>query len=106
LNLAYLHVMEPLPGHMLAVDDVERAAPHIRRLYEGKIILNGGYDAELGAAAIGNDEGDAIAYGIPFIANPDLVDRYRQGAELNPVDFDTLYSAGPEGYIDYPSLAD
>lgn len=104
LGLAYLHIMEPLPGHMLALDDVERAAPHIRRLYEGNIILNGGYDAELGAAAIRNGEGDAIAYGMPFIANPDLVARYRQGAALNEVDAATLYTAGPEGYTDYPNL--
>lgn len=104
-NLAYLHIMEPLPGHFLAVEGVEKAAPHMRREFNNAIMLNGGYDAQLGAAAIENDEADAIAYGIPFIANPDLVERFKQGAPLNEADPATFYTHGREGYIDYPALA-
>jgi N-ethylmaleimide reductase len=101
-NLAYLHIMEPLPGHFLGVEGVERAAPHMRREFKNPIILNGGYDAQTGAAAIHNDEGDAIAYGIPFIANPDLVARFHQGAPLNEADPETFYTHNAKGYIDYP----
>ncbi len=104
LNLAYLHIMEPLPGHFFGVDGVERAAPHMRKAFNGSIILNGGYDAEKGAAAIKNDEAEAIAYGVPFIANPDLVKRFKVGAGLNEPDQSTFYSHGPEGYVDYPTL--
>ncbi|MEB3214340.1 MAG: alkene reductase [Leptolyngbyaceae bacterium] len=104
LNLAYLHIMEPLPGHFFGVDGVERAAPHMRKAFDGPIILNGGYDAEKGAAAIKNDEAEAIAYGVPFIANPDLVKRFKVGADLNEPDQSTFYTHGPEGYVDYPTL--
>ncbi|MEM9264252.1 MAG: alkene reductase [Cyanobacteria bacterium P01_F01_bin.13] len=105
-NLAYLHVLEALPGHFMAAEGVvERATPHLRRAFEGAILLNGGYDAQTGAAAIQNNETDAIAYGIPFIANPDLVERYKQGAPLNEADPATFYTHDGKGYIDYPALA-
>lgn len=104
-NLAYLHIMEPLPGHLLSVEGVERAAPHMQREFKGPIILNGGYTAKLGAAAVQQGEADAIAYGVPFIANPDLVDRFQQGASLNEANPNTFYTHGAEGYIDYPTLA-
>ncbi len=105
LDLAYLHIMEPLPGHFLGVEGVERAAPHMRREFEGAIILNGGYDAQTGAEAIQNGEAEAIAYGVPFIANPDLVKRFKQDAPLNEANPDTFYTHDPEGYVDYPPLA-
>ena len=104
-NLAYLHIMEPLPGHFFGVEGVERAAPHMQREFKGPIILNGGYDAKTGATAIENGEGEAIAYGIPFIANPDLVERFKQGASLNQANPATFYTHDEEGYLDYPSLA-
>ncbi|NET48903.1 MAG: alkene reductase [Merismopedia sp. SIO2A8] len=104
-NLAYLHIMEPLPGHFFGVEGVERAAPLMQQEFQGPVILNGGYTAELGATAIQNGEAEAIAYGVPFIANPDLVERFKQGASLNEADPNTFYTHGPEGYIDYPALA-
>lgn len=103
-NLAYLHVMEALPGHFLALEGVESAAPHMRRVFKNPIILNGGYDAQTGAEAIRSNEADAIAYGIPFIANPDLVARYRIGAGLNEADPSTFYSHDSKGYVDYPAM--
>ena len=105
LNLAYLHIVEALPGHFLAAEGVERAMPHLRRAFKGNIFLNGGYDAQMGAAVIRNDEADAIAYGIPFIANPDLVERFRQNAPLNEADPATFYTHDRKGYTDYPTLA-
>ncbi|MCO3253241.1 alkene reductase, partial [Pseudomonas aeruginosa] len=50
-------------------------------------------------------DADAVAFGVPFIANPDLVERLRQGAELNPPRPETFYTGGTEGYLDYPTLA-
>ncbi|MEM9137903.1 MAG: alkene reductase [Cyanobacteria bacterium P01_F01_bin.42] len=104
-DLAYLHILEALPGHFFGLDGVERAASHMRREFKNPIILNGGYDAQTGAAAISGNEADAIAYGVPFIANPDLVERYQQGAALNTPDPNTFYTEGPKGYVDYPALA-
>ncbi|MBT9311556.1 alkene reductase [Leptothoe kymatousa] len=104
-NLAYLHVIEALPGHfMAAAGDVETALPHLKQAFQGPTILNGGYDATTGAAAIANNKTDAIAYGVPFIANPDLVERVQQGAALNEADGTTFYTHGRQGYTDYPSL--
>ncbi len=67
-------------------------------------MINGGFTAELAAGAIDRAETDLVAFGVPFICHPDLVERYRTGAALNPPDLETFYTAGPEGYIDYPPL--
>ena len=103
-NLVYLHVLEALPGHMLANDIGERVAPHMRRAFKGTFMINGGYDALTGAAAIDNGETDLIAYGVPFIANPDLPERFSRSAPLNEADPSTFYSQGAKGYTDYPAL--
>jgi N-ethylmaleimide reductase len=63
-------------------------------------MLGGGYNAELGEAAIANGEADLIAYGVPYIANPDLVQRFRLETALNPPDPDTFYAGGEKGYLD------
>ena len=104
-GLAYLHVLEALPGHVLAMPG-PRVTPAIRKAFRGPLMVNGGYTAELGAQAIERGETDLIAYGVPFLANPDLVERYRTGAPLNAPDFATFYAAGPKGYTDYPTLAE
>lgn len=102
-NLAYLHILEALPGHMLAVDG-ERVSPYIREIFQGPLMINGGYDAVSGAAAIANHEADLVAYGVPFIANPDLPERFAQQAPLNEPDPSTFYTQGAKGYTDYPFL--
>lgn len=102
-GLAYLHVLEALQGHPLAVEG-QRVAPHMRARFNGTFMINGGYDAVTGEAAIANNEADLVAYGVPFIANPDLPERFRQGAFLNEADPSTFYTPGPRGYIDYPTL--
>lgn len=104
-NLAYLHLLEALPGHMLEGPG-PRVTPSIRKAFRGPLMVNGGYTAELGAQAIERGETDLIAYGVPFLANPDLVERYRTGAPLNAPDFATFYAAGAKGYTDYPTLAE
>jgi N-ethylmaleimide reductase len=101
--LAYLHVLEGLPGSMLAANH-PAVHPHIRALYKGTLILNGGYDKASATAALAQDQADAIAFGVPFLANPDLVARMRQDAPLNTPDFNSFYSGGATGYTDYPAL--
>ncbi|HEY3859339.1 MAG TPA: alkene reductase [Gammaproteobacteria bacterium] len=101
-GLAYLHLRDAAgqvpPG---AVADV---TGHYRSLYKGTLITNTGYDREKGNETIAAGRADLVAYGIPFISNPDLVERFQSGAELAKADSATFYSPGPKGYIDYPAL--
>ncbi len=99
-GLAYLHVVEDVSQ----ARQVQRIAPFMRAAFGGPCILNGGYDARTGAVALSAGEADLIAYGRPFLANPDLVERFRLGTALNGPDHGTFYTDGPRGYIDYPSL--
>jgi N-ethylmaleimide reductase len=102
-GLAYLHILEALPGHMLAGEG-EFVTPYLRKLFEGPLMVNGGYGRETGAEAIAQGDADLVAYGVPFIANPDLPERFRHNAPLNPPDPATFYAPGPKGYTDYPAL--
>jgi len=77
----------------------------LRDLFEGNLILNNGYDLASAQVAIGAGKADAIAFGRMLLANPDLVERFRQGAPLNQPDYDKLYSGEEKGYTDYPTLA-
>ncbi len=104
-GLAYLHVIEALPGHpMAAKAGQEPVGPALRRAFTGPFILNGGYTQETAEKALENNEADLIAFGVPYIANPDLVERFEQGAALNQPDPATFYGGDDHGYIDYPSL--
>ena len=99
-NLAYLHVLEGVSRD----PSFEAITPHLRRLYKGTMIINGGYDKATATNALSSREGDLIAFGTPFIANPDLVERYRENHPLNELRTDGLYMGGREGYLDYPLL--
>ena len=101
-GLAYLHILEPEPGsgHPMAAD-LTPTAPLIRAAFDGPLILNGGYDRDRAHAVIAAGEADAIAFGTAFIANPDLVDRFRQRLPLAAPDPDTFYTPGAAGYTDY-----
>jgi N-ethylmaleimide reductase len=91
--------------HADYADPAEQELARIARAaYSGTLMRNGGFDQASGEAALAAGGTDAIIYGKPFIANPDLVERFRQGAALAPVDFATLYTQGPKGYTDYPAL--
>lgn len=76
----------------------------LRGLFEGVYIGNGSYDGERAREALSEGRADAITFGRPFIANPDLPERIRIGADMNEPDQDTFYGGGAEGYIDYPFL--
>ncbi len=103
-NLVYLHVLEAVPGHFLHVDGEEKVLPSVRNNFTGTIIANGGYQYQNGNELIASGMADAIAFGIPFLANPDLPSRMRNSAPLNSPDMNTFYSPGEKGYTDYPIL--
>jgi N-ethylmaleimide reductase len=102
-GLAYLHVVEQLTPQLRSKPET-RIAPQLRAAFDGAFILNGGYDAQTGAAALAAGEAGLIAYGRSFLANPDLVERFRSGASLNEADVSTFYTEGAKGYTDYPRL--
>jgi N-ethylmaleimide reductase len=82
----------------------EPVSPAMRPLYSGAIALNSDYDGPSARGRLAEGIADAISFGRPFIANPDLVERVRTGAPLSQGDPATFYSGGPEGYVDYPAL--
>lgn len=83
----------------------DRIGPALRKEFGGVYIANERFDQAAAEAALAKGEADAVAFGIPFIANPDLPRRFREHAPLNPPDKDTFYASGPKGYTDYPALA-
>ncbi len=101
LGVVYLHIIEGLPGHRMAGEG-ERVTPHIRKNFKGTIIANGGYTAPIANDTLKNDEADAVSFGISFLANPDLVERFLHGHPLNTANTQTLYLRGAIGYTDYP----
>ncbi|MEM1345548.1 MAG: alkene reductase [Pseudomonadota bacterium] len=103
LGLAYLHVMEKFPGIEVSDADTE-ALERLRGLWSGVYIANGDFDAATAAAWIARDRATAVTFGRPFIANPDLPERYRLGAALNEADGNTFYGGDTRGYTDYPFL--
>jgi len=84
----------------------ERIGSLVRRLFRGALIINEGLTRETAEQAIAHGEADAAAFGRLFIANPDLVERFRRGAPLNAVNADTIYGNDHVGYTDYPVLAE
>jgi 2,4-dienoyl-CoA reductase-like NADH-dependent reductase (Old Yellow Enzyme family) len=95
-GLAFLAVRESVgPG---------RIGPELKRKFGGVYIANEGFSRETANQAIAAGEADAVAFGRPFIANPDLPTRFALGAPLNTPDPSTFYGSGPRGYTDYPTL--
>jgi N-ethylmaleimide reductase len=77
---------------------------HFRPLYQGHLIANVEMTQERGNRLIEAGLADSIAFGRPYIANPDLPVRFLSGAKLNEVSWPTVYASGPKGYTDYPTL--
>ncbi|GAB2527349.1 alkene reductase [Rufibacter soli] len=106
-GLAYLHLTEAGAGARKLPHAIKEVAKHFRKIYQGTLVTNGGYTQETGNKVIEEGTADLVAYGVPFIANPDLVDRFAQEASLNQADPNTFYSNTAEvGYTDYPVLAE
>ena len=103
-GLLYLHVTEAVNNPATPAGN-ERATPILRGKFKGALIANGGYDVHTAHAAIARGEADMVAFGVPFLANPDLPVRYRSNAALNAPDQATFYAGEEKGYIDYPALA-
>jgi N-ethylmaleimide reductase len=101
-NLAYLHVVEGgIHGGGIA-DSFDFVA--MRKLCKSPYMANLSYDKARGNAAIASGHADAVAYGVPFISNPDLVERFRKDAPLNEADASSFYGGSETGYTDYPML--
>jgi len=101
LGLAYLHVVEvDMTGSISA--DVEMQ--QLRDRFDGLYIANGGYDKTRGNQSIATGRADLIAFGISYLANPDLPERFRVDAPLNDADQATFYGGDEHGYSDYPTL--
>jgi N-ethylmaleimide reductase len=100
-GVAYLHLRA---AQHAAPAEVE-LAKLARRIYSGVLVRNGGYTRESAETDLQAGLADAIAFGLKFLANPDLPARFAQNAPLNEVDQTTLYASGAKGYNDYPALA-
>jgi len=106
LGLAYIHVIQGETGGSRYPDDAKVPFDYgaLRALCRGCWMVNNGYGREDAKRAIADGTADLVAFGRPFISNPDLVRRLREGAPLNPLREDKLYGGGAEGYTDYPEL--
>ena len=105
MGLAYLHVYEAIAGRSALPEHVTRVTPFLRERFRGPLIVNGGYDAQSAERALASGEADFVAFGVPYLANPDLVERFKRGAPLNAPDFGTFFQGEEKGYTDYPALA-
>jgi N-ethylmaleimide reductase len=101
----YLHVIE---GQTNGSRDVEPSFDFqaLRRRFHGTYMANNGYTRELAGESMNEGKVDLVAFGGPFIANPDLVDRFRTNTPLASSDPKTFYGGGAAGYTDYPAIVD
>jgi N-ethylmaleimide reductase len=108
LGLAFIHVIEGETGAARFPADAQPAFDYaaLQHRFPGAWMINNGIDRGAALAAVANGEADLVAFGRPFISNPDLVRRLREDAPLNELRADKLYGGGAEGYTDYPVLAD
>jgi len=104
LGLVYLHVVEGATGGPRDVCPFDFGA--LRQRFKNTYIANNGYDLDLATSRLNDDKADLIAFGRPFIGNPDLVDRLKNNVPLSAIDPTTLYGGGAAGYIDYPALGE
>jgi N-ethylmaleimide reductase len=101
IGIVYIHLVDHSAMGSPAVKP--SVVEKIRNAFKGTLILSGGYDAERAEKAL-HEQADLVAFGRPFISNPDLVERYKTGAGLNEADHNTFYTPGEKGYTDYPTL--
>jgi N-ethylmaleimide reductase len=100
-GLAYLHVIEAAPGNPAFNSAGPRTLPSIARTFHGPLLVNDGYTAKTAEATLVRGEADLVSFGSPFLANPDLVERFRAGLPLNAPDRSTFYGGDERGYTDY-----
>lgn len=97
LNLLYIHSIRSPDKNI----DIFKL---VRDHHRGFHMVNGGFDFKSGQEALASGMADLVSYGTLYIANPDLVERFRRGSSLNPADETTFYTPGEKGYLDYPNL--
>ncbi len=102
-GLVYVHLVDHSPMGAPPVPESMKAT--FRSVFKNTLILSGGYDAVRAERDLAEGKCDLIAVGRPFLANPDLVTRWKTGAAENAPDLGTFYTPGPKGYTDYPALA-
>jgi N-ethylmaleimide reductase len=102
LKLVYIHVIEGATGGPRDIVAFDYAS--LRKRFSGAYVANNGYDFALATKMLDAGAADLIAFGKPFISNPDLVERLKKGAPLNEWDKATFYGGGAKGYTDYPTL--
>lgn len=103
-GLAYLHLIEPFTDVSSLSQAVQEVAKHYRGIYKGSIIINRAFSKQTADQVIAEGAADLVSFGVPFIANPDLVERFKVDAGLNAPNPNTFYTPGAEGYVDYPFL--
>ena len=103
MGLLYVHLLDHSAMGAPAVPASLKAS--LRAAFKGTFILAGGFDRDSAQAALEGGQADLIAFGRPFLCNPDLVARMQAGAALNAPDMGTFYTPGEKGYTDYPALA-
>lgn len=101
IGIAHLELREPPLNGTFGVGEIDPLAAQIRPAFKGPLLLNSDYDAATAQAALDAGIGDAVTFGRPFIANPDLPHRIAEGLPLTPDDRETWFTQGPEGYADY-----
>jgi N-ethylmaleimide reductase len=99
--LAYLHLLEPLEDVSHLPQYLDEITTYYRKIYKGTLMTNGGFDAASGNSIIKDGHADLVAYGKPFISNPDLVNKYKKGVAITPLDPETFYTQGEDGYLGY-----
>lgn len=106
LQLAYVHLVDhsAMGAPKPEAASVQQICSEFRKAGGRAVILSGGYDRVRAEADLANGAADLIAYGRPFIGNPDLVERLKTGAALTAADMATFYTPGSAGYTDYPCL--
>jgi N-ethylmaleimide reductase len=102
IGLAFLELREPGPDGTFGIASAPAVAPSLRKVFPGPLILNSDFTLETAEQALREERADAISFGRPFIANPDLPIRLLNGMQLAADDRDKWYSQGMDGYIDYP----
>ncbi len=107
-GLGFLELREPGPDGTFGRTDVPKQSPMIREIYSGTLVLNSDYAGAQAAAAIEAGRCDAVSFGRPFISNPDLPHRIAVDGPIAPNKDvpKSWYLPGPEGYVDYPTLAE
>jgi N-ethylmaleimide reductase len=100
-KLVYIHVIEGATGGPR--DNLPFDYASLRKRFSGAYVANNNYDLALANKVLAANEADLIAFGKPFISNPDLVERLKSGAPLTPPDKATFYGGGAKGYTDYPT---